>query len=211
MNKIDSAIIDRNYGAIILTVTSEVELDPNRVVACVDECWNFENIESDTLSDHTFVFGSNNSEVDIDLSDNEYTVKISNIDITFLDTNIKYIKLMIVEYSDAEYDDFGTFVADILSYDPQIIYQAEISTINKYCQSCIDDMNMQLIVYTTFKRQLLENAIQLNDCKTALKIYCELCRILGITLDQSIGNQTNISSDNTTVCDTCIHGMCQYR
>lgn len=226
MSSIDNLKIDTNCGVITIMLHTDIELDLDLLALCADECWNYENISSDNINEHSYVYCSSDSEItmtaitdDTCLTSSQemshYKLIVSNPDICYLDTNIKYFKLMIIELVDGEYADYGTFFADYLYYDPQIIYQAEISTIHKYCQACLDDHNMQLIVYVTFKRQLLENAVELQDYEMALSLYVELCRVLGIVLDQSVGNQVITSSNNdcttdssNNVCITCTNGLC---
>lgn len=130
--------------------------------------------------------------------------------ISFLDENIKYINIYHVEYqSKAQSVDYGEVeplqirtVHDILAsgifYDPKTLYHAEIRALNKFCDTCMDDKQMQLIVLLTFKRQLLEQAIQCGHWKDALQLYMDLARILNIYIAKKDHGYSS------TGCNSCL-------
>ena len=130
--------------------------------------------------------------------------------ISFLDENIKYINIYHVEYQgQAASVDYGEVeplqirtVHDILAsgifYDPKALYHAEIRALNKFCDTCMDDKQMQLIVLLTFKRQLLEQAIQCGHWKDALQLYMDLARILNIYIAKKDHGYSS------TGCNSCL-------
>lgn len=130
--------------------------------------------------------------------------------ISFLDENIKYINIYHVEYqgqtASVDYGEVEPFqirtVHDILAsgifYDPKALYHAEIRALNKFCDTCMDDKQMQLIVLLTFKRQLLEQAIQCGHWKDALQLYMDLARILNIYIAKKDHGYSS------TGCNSCL-------
>ena len=130
--------------------------------------------------------------------------------ISFLDENIKYINIYHVEYQDQPHSvDYGDVepsqiktVHDVLAsgifYDPKALYHAEIRALNKFCDTCMDDKQMQLIVLLTFKRQLLEQAIQCGHWKDALQLYMDLARILNIYIAKKDHGYSS------TGCNSCL-------
>lgn len=130
--------------------------------------------------------------------------------VSFLDENIKYINIYHVEYqgqaASVDYGDVEPFqirtVHDILAsgifYDPKALYHAEIRALNKFCDTCMDDKQMQLIVLLTFKRQLLEQAIQCGHWKDALQLYMDLARILNIYIAKKDHGYSS------TGCNSCL-------
>lgn len=130
--------------------------------------------------------------------------------ISFLDENIKHINIYHVEYQglaySVDYDDAEPSqirtVHDILAsgifYDPKALYHAEIRALNKFCDTCMDDKQMQLIVLLTFKRQLLEQAIQCGHWKDALQLYMDLARILNIYIAKKDHGYSS------TGCNSCL-------
>lgn len=130
--------------------------------------------------------------------------------ISFLDENIKYINIYHVEYqgqpSSVDYGEVEPLqirtVHDILAsgifYDPKALYHAEIRALNKFCDTCMDDKQMQLIVLLTFKRQLLEQAIQCGHWKDALQLYMDLARILNIYIAKKDHGYSS------TGCNSCL-------
>ena len=130
--------------------------------------------------------------------------------VSFLDENIKYINIYEVEYQGlAQSVDYGEVdplqirtVHDILAsgifYDPKALYHAEIRALNKFCDTCMDDKQMQLIVLLTFKRQLLEQAIQCGHWKDALQLYMDLARILNIYIAKKDHGYSS------TGCNSCL-------
>ena len=138
------------------------------------------------------------------------TVKGGYSCVSFLDENIKYINIYHVEYQgqphSVDYEDVEPFqirtVHDILAsgvfYDPKALYHAEIRALNKFCDTCMDDKQMQLIVLLTFKRQLLEQAIQCGHWKDALQLYMDLARILNIYIAKKDHGYSS------TGCNSCL-------
>lgn len=130
--------------------------------------------------------------------------------ISFLDENIKHINIYHVEYQDQSHSvDYGDVepsqirtVHDVLAsgifYDPKALYHAEIRALNKFCDTCMDDKQMQLIVLLTFKRQLLEQAIQCGHWKDALQLYMDLARILNIYIAKKDHGYSS------TGCNSCL-------
>lgn len=130
--------------------------------------------------------------------------------VSFLDENIKYINIYEVEYqgvpSSVDYGEVEPYqirtVHDVLAsgvfYDPKALYHAEIRALNKFCDTCMDDKQMQLIVLLTFKRQLLEQAIQCGHWKDALQLYMDLARILNIYIAKKDHGYSS------TGCNSCL-------
>ena len=130
--------------------------------------------------------------------------------ISFLDENIKYINIYEVEYqSQPSSVDYGKVepsqirtVHEVLAsgifYCPKALYHAEIRALNKFCDTCLDDKQMQLIVLLTFKRQLLEQAIQCGHWKDALQLYMDLARILNIYIAKKDHGYSS------TGCNSCL-------
>lgn len=130
--------------------------------------------------------------------------------ISFLDENIKYINIYYVEYqgqdASVDYGEVEPFqirtVHEVLAsgifYDPKALYHAEIRALNKFCDTCMDDKQMQLIVLLTFKRQLLEQAIQCGHWKDALQLYMDLARILNIYIAKKDHGYSS------TGCNSCL-------
>lgn len=191
---------------IMFTIRSNVKLyfNSDYIYFVMDECSNIKNIDSTELSDHdyvitndmfkdnTYLFDGNiiqsppqvsrSSVVDEDLSDYIYNLVISTEDpstfIQYLDGNIKYVSIPNGIYLSDDYDD--PIKVEGVFYDPNELYHAEIRMLNTFCDTCLDDKQMQLIMLLTFKRQLLEQSIQCGHYKDSLQYYLDLCRILNI-------------------------------
>lgn len=130
----------------------------------------------------------------------------------YLDSNIKYIKIHsgIINRADAipssnEEDTLPYIKVEGIMYDPNELYHAEIRMLNTFCDTCLDDKQMQLIMLLTFKRQLLEQAIQCMHYKDALQYYLDLCRILNIYVaKKDYGYNRRCNSCIKYWNDTCI-------
>ena len=94
----------------------------------------------------------------------------------------------------------GYTETDGVYYDPNILYNAEIKMLRKYCRTCLDDGQMQLLMLIVFKRQLLEQAIATAHNKEALQFYLDLCKLLNVNINTKTVN---------TGCRTCVNGVCK--
>ena len=200
MSKIENILINGNEirFEIISTISIVNTFDWN---IYVDECSNISNFHLDDPTKHDYVFNSGNSEIkvveviDEIMSGNttlhKYRVIINNDIISNFDSNLKYIKF----YCTTENDVNSWFEG--IYYLPEALYYAETAALRKYCQTCLDDKQMQLIMLIVFKRQLLDLAIAAKDSKKAAQIYLDICRLLNITI---------IKPNRANCC--CINGVC---
>lgn len=130
----------------------------------------------------------------------------------YLDGNIKYIKIHsgIMNYADVttrsnEEDTSSQIKVEGIMYDPNELYHAEIRMLNTFCDTCLDDKQMQLIMLLTFKRQLLEQSIQCMHYKDVLQYYLDLCRILNIYVaKKDHGHNRGCNSCIKYWNDTCV-------
>lgn len=184
--------------------------DNSEFVILFDECSNIKNIDSEKLEDHDYVIDSSKLDNDwnvkyecLKLPDDPKPSKVTkeipedkdgedwmcsllfetqdpSTFLQYLDGNMKYVSILKGMYT--EYD--GTYKNPIkvegVFYDPNELYHAEIRMLNTFCDTCLDDKQMQLIMLLTFKRQLLEQSIQCGHYKESLQYYLDLCRILNI-------------------------------
>lgn len=147
-----------------------------------------------------------------------YTYQIITDDPTnflqYLDKNIKYIRiskgigtpLLRPNIARKEPNDNWDYTkVEGIMYDPNELYHAEIRMLNTFCDTCLDDKQMQLIMLLTFKRQLLEQSIQCMHYKDALQYYLDLCRILNIYVaKKDYGCNRRCNSCIKYWNDTCI-------
>lgn len=132
----------------------------------------------------------------------------------YLDKNIKYIRInkgighnvgAPVSTVDESNSDWQYTKVEGIMYDPNELYHAEIRMLNTFCDTCLDDKQMQLIMLLTFKRQLLEQSIQCMHYKDALQYYLDLCRILNIYVaKKDYGCNRRCNSCIKYWNDTCI-------
>ena len=210
MSKIEQIILDTYEGFITFQVTFDQPIIENQLTLYIDEACNNNNIHSDDPNVHNYVLDNINSTVVMTATEenNQYEVKISNIAIRDYSEHIKYMRAIAVTADSTEDETNYTF-AEGVYYNALVIYEAEIYNINKYCSTCLDDKNMQLIVYATFRRQLLEDAILLNHYKEAMQLYLDLCRVLGIVCDFKLRKCEAVKgSCSSTICSTCSNGNC---
>ena len=154
-----------------------------------------------------------------DIDDSEYITYLQIITedptnfLQYLDGNIKYIKVHkgisdsygTIPHNDDEDTSQWTTKVEGIMYDPNELYHAEIRMLNTFCDTCLDDKQMQLIMLLTFKRQLLEQAIQCMHYKDALQYYLDLCRILNIYVaKKDYGYNRRCNSCIKYWNDTCI-------
>lgn len=182
-------------------------VNTNDIVLYIDECLNVANLYCDSPDNHDYVLTYNNTEFTFKEVVREgetkevttsYTYELSaksNI-ITELDKNIKYIKMFCTT------EDYANDCADGIYYDPNILYNAEVGMLHKYCNTCLDDKQMQLIMLIVFKRQLLEQAIATSHNKEAVQYYLDLAKLLNVSIN-------NNRQDNN--CNSCVNGVCKIR
>lgn len=144
MEKLTNVIIDTDLEMLSFTVVSDKISDLGVFTVYVDECSNIDNIYLDGEDKHDYTFTAENSDIDI----SKDTVTIKSELIGEFDKHLKYIRL-VAEEGNVE----GVY------YTPEIIYNTELTHIKKVCATCLDNKCMQLIMYITFKRQLLDSAI----------------------------------------------------
>ena len=209
--------------------------DNREFVILFDECSNIKNIDSEKLEDHDYVIDSSKLDNDwhvkyecFKLPDDPKPSKVTkeipedkdgedwmcsllfetqdpSTFLQYLDGNMKYVSILKGMYT--EYD--GTYKNPIkvegVFYDPNELYHAEIRMLNTFCDTCLDDKQMQLIMLLTFKRQLLEQSIQCGHYKDALQYYLDLCRILNIYVaKKDYGCNRRCNSCIKYWNDTCI-------
>lgn len=182
-------------------------VNTNDIILYIDECLNVANLYCDSPDNHNYVLTYNNTEFTFKEVVREgetkevttsYTYELSaksNI-ITELDKNIKYIKMFCIT------EDYANDYADGIYYDPNILYNAEVGMLHKYCNTCLDDKQMQLIMLIVFKRQLLEQAITTSHNKEAVQYYLDLAKLLNVSIN-------NNRQDNN--CNSCVNGVCKIR
>ena len=84
--------------------------------------------------------------------------------------------------------------------DKNNIYTALINLLTSYCDVCIDKHQMEKILLSAFKLDLIEYAGS-NDADNVEDLWISLAKTLGIKLNDSI--QVNL----TNKCD-CVNGIC---
>lgn len=180
-------------------------VNTNDIVLYIDECTNIENVYCENPDNHDYVLNYNNARISYKEIVREgeekevstqysYEITVESDLVKELDVNMKYIKMFVTtEYYANDY-------ADGIYYDPNILYNAEIKMLRKYCQTCLDDRQMQLLMLIVFKRQLLEQAIATSHNKEALQSYLDLCKLLNVSINTKT---VNIG------CKTCINGVCK--
>lgn len=180
-------------------------VNTNDIVLYIDECLNIDNIYCENPDNHDYVLNYNNAKISYKEIVREgeekevttiyyYEITVESDVIKELDTNMKYIKMFVTtEYYANDY-------ADGIYYDPNILYNAEIKMLRKYCQTCLDDRQMQLLMLIVFKRQLLEQAIATSHNKEALQFYLDLCKLLNVSINTKTVN---------TGCKVCVNGVCK--
>lgn len=184
-------------------ITSKTQINESEYLITIDECTNTD-VYSDDINSHDYIFENvvNDEESDnsvkfrvIDekiIGDVHYTtLEIYGSSIDAFDGNIKYIRL----YSKNEENVFNVFAGQGLYYSPNMIYHAELRELKKVCYTCFDDKTMQLIMFITFKKQLLHDAIVTSHYKEALQYYFDLCRLLRIYV---------VNSNTDSECNGCI-------
>lgn len=210
MNKIEQIKLNTCEGYITFQVSFDQAINQDQLTLYVDEACNANNIHSDDPEEHNYVLTSDNSIIEVTTldTDNTYEIKVSSLDIRDYSEHLKYIRLIASTTEDQE----DYIFAEGIYYNALIIYEAEIYNINKYCSTCLDDKNMQLIVFVTFRRQLLEDAILLRHYKEAMQAYLELTRLLGIACDFKLHKPkcrlTTKSNCTMSACPTCANGTC---
>lgn len=192
MEKLTNVIIDTDLEMLSFTVVSDKISDLGVFTVYVDECSNIDNIYLDGEDKHDYTFTAENSDIDI----SKDTVTIKSELIGEFDKHLKYIRL-VAEEGNVE----GVY------YTPEIIYNTELTHIKKVCATCLDNKCMQLIMYITFKRQLLDSAIQANSNKEAMELYIDICRILEI----STGLKKCEACKNNNACVTCANCYCTLK
>lgn len=213
MNNIERIILNTCEGYITFLVTFDQAIMQDQLTLYIDEACNNKNIHSDNPNVHNYVLDNDTSTVEITTTDtdNQYEIKVSDIAIRDYSEHLKYIRAIAVTADSAE-DEPNYIIAEGIYYNALIIYEAEIYNINKYCSTCLDDKNMQLIVFVTFRRQLLEDAILLRHYKEAMQAYLDLTRLLGMVCDFKLKStycpKKECNSCNKPVCPTCSNGMC---
>ena len=208
MDKITDITIENNE--INFRVYTDVDLTKYTLQVFVQEAEQFKDIFADDLT-NAKVFDSVIT-VNKDEHQEYYTVKIVNNDILYLDWNMKYFTVK------GQYQE-QSFTLNGLYFNYNVIYYAEIRRLHKYCSTCLDDKTMQTIVLTVFKRQLLDNALKVDDYKTAMQIYFDICRMLVIPTKNEnkhywegftgSGYRIGPTCHCDKCCETCCNGTCK--
>lgn len=191
---------------MVFSVYTNISIvNTNDIVLYIDECHNISNIYCENPDNHDYVLNYNNARISYKEIVREgeekevttiyaYEITVESDVLSEFDTNMKYIKMFVTtEYYANDYVD-GVY------YDPNILYNAEIKMLRKYCQTCLDDRQMQLLMLIVFKRQLLEQAITTAHNKEALQFYLDLCKLLNVNINTKTVN---------TGCRTCVNGVCK--
>lgn len=210
MNKIEQITIDTLERYIKFYVTFNAQISQDQFTLYIDEACNSDNIHLDDTTKHNLVITSDNATITIDTTDvdNKYSVTIASDIIENLTEHLKYFKVTALDSTSTE-ENQNYLVAEGIYYNPLVVYEAEIYNINKYCSTCLDDKNMQLIAYVTFKRQLLEDAVILRHYKEAMQLYLELGRILGLNCNHIVTVQDKCTACNSiNACPTCTGSSC---
>ena len=204
MNKIVDANIKDNI--LKFNIIADVSItNSSQVIVYMNECSNIKNLYSDDPKLQDYVFDSTNSAISVTPIVREgepelittvyaYEVSITSDIISSFDSNMKYIKL----YCTTE--NYVNDYIDGIIYDPNTLYEAEIKMLHGYCNTCLDDKQMQKVMILVFKRQLLEQAIATSHNKEALQFYLELSKLLDVNIDSNVAS---------TPCNKCINGVCK--
>ena len=206
MNKIVDANIKDNI--LKFNVIADVSItNSSQVIVYINECSNIKNLYSDDPKLQDYVFDSTNSAISVTPIVREgepelvttvyaYEVSITSDIISSFDSNMKYIKL----YCTTE--NYVNDYIDGIIYDPNTLYEAEIKMLRSYCNTCLDDKQMQKVMILVFKRQLLEQAIATSHNKEAMQYYLDLVRLMGVYVNKKCDN------NGCQECKVCFNGMC---
>lgn len=206
MNKIVDANIKDNI--LKFNIIADVSItNSSQVIVYMNECSNIKNLYSDDPKLQDYVFDSTNSAISVTPIVREgepelvttvyaYEVSITSDIISSFDSNMKYIKL----YCTTE--NYVNDYIDGIIYDPNTLYEAEIKMLRSYCNTCLDDKQMQKVMILVFKRQLLEQAITTSHNKEAMQYYLDLVRLMGVYVNKKCDN------NGCQECKVCFNGMC---
>lgn len=206
MNKIVDANIKGNV--LKFNIIADVSItNSSQVIVYVNECSNIKNLYSDDPKLQDYVFDSTNSAISVTPIVREgepelittvyaYEVSITSDIISSFDSNMKYIKL----YCTTE--NYVNDYIDGIIYDPNTLYEAEIKMLRSYCNTCLDDKQMQKVMILVFKRQLLEQAIATSHNKEAMQYYLDLVCLMGVNVNKKCDN------NGCQECKVCFNGMC---
>ena len=206
MNKIVDANIKDNI--LKFNIIADVSItNSSQVIVYMNECSNIKNLYSDDPKLQDYVFDSTNSAISVTPIVREgepelittvyaYEVSITSDIISSFDSNMKYIKL----YCTTE--NYVNDYIDGVIYDPNTLYEAEIKMLRSYCNTCLDDKQMQKVMILVFKRQLLEQAIDTSHNKEAMQYYLDLVRLMGVNVNKKCDN------NGCQECKVCFNGMC---
>lgn len=206
MNKIVDANIKDNI--LKFNIIADVSItNSSQVIVYMNECSNIKNLYSDDPKLQDYVFNSTNSAISVTPIVREgepelvttvyaYEVSITSDIISSFDSNMKYIKL----YCTTE--NYVNDYIDGIIYDPNTLYEAEIKMLRSYCNTCLDDKQMQKVMILVFKRQLLEQAIATSHNKEAMQYYLDLVRLMGVYVNKKCDN------NGCQECKVCFNGMC---
>lgn len=206
MNKIVDANIKDNI--LKFNIIADVSItNSSQVIVYINECSNIKNLYSDDPKLQDYVFDSTNSAISVTPIVREgepelvttvyaYEVSITSDIISSFDSNMKYIKL----YCTTE--NYVNDYIDGIIYDPNTLYEAEIKMLRSYCNTCLDDKQMQKVMILVFKRQLLEQAIATSHNKEAMQYYLDLVRLMGVNVNKKYDN------NGCQECKVCFNGMC---
>lgn len=206
MNKIVDANIKDNI--LKFNIIADVSItNSSQVIVYMNECSNIKNLYSDDPKLQDYVFDSTNSAISVTPIVREgepelittvyaYEVSITSDIISSFDSNMKYIKL----YCTTE--NYVNDYIDGIIYDPNTLYEAEIKMLRSYCNTCLDDKQMQKVMILVFKRQLLEQAIATSHNKEAMQYYLDLVRLMDVNVNKKCDN------NGCQECKVCFNGMC---
>ena len=199
MNKIVDANIKDNI--LKFNIIADVSItNSSQVIVYINECSNIKNLYSDDPKLQDYVFDSTNSAISVTPivreGEPELVTTVYSDIISSFDSNMKYIKL----YCTTE--NYVNDYIDGIIYDPNTLYEAEIKMLHSYCNTCLDDKQMQKVMILVFKRQLLEQAIATSHNKEAMQYYLDLVRLMGVNVNKKCDN------NGCQECKVCFNGMC---
>ena len=183
MNKIIN--IQKNNDTVTFKVYTDKPLaDATNVTVVIDEFCNYANVTNRDITKHNYNFNNTNAtltlapivESGLDPNTYVYQIGVKSDIIKLMDNNMKYVKFINKYLTDSE-----TF-SDGIYYDPSIIYIAELNRIKCFNDYNMTDDQMQYIMIVTFKKQLLDLAINDMDNINAMHLYNDLVDILNVNV-----------------------------
>lgn len=206
MTKIENIQIDLENKTCSLELVIPIA-QPTTFEVLVDEYFNYKNIYNVKKQDHSYYFTGDEqitvtSVVDpyIDTNTmNRYKLTLHNIEFTTLDMKYFHVFCLLDNTSSTVQKAEGVW------YDKTPLYYAEMDKLMFQCNVCADDATVDALVIVTFREQLLDKALAVQNYAEAMKMYYELSLILDLDLyNTKQGIIQNL--DTTKTCS--IYGGC---